>query len=161
MDSYVIDTNVLVVANAKYPHADDKNIFDCQHFLIDVREKHLSVDSSGLIFNEYFQHASRAGQPGIGDKFAKWFWYNQWDTSVCEQVELTPDREREFLEFPGDESLKDFDRSDRKFAAVAAASDFDAVICNATDSDWWYFKNAFEKAGIKIKFICPALIKKE
>lgn len=159
MDSFIIDTNVLVVANGKYPKADAKNILDCQRFLYNVREKHISVDSLELIFREYISHANLSGQPGMGDEFLKWFFYNQYNTAVCEQVKITRNREREFLEFPADESLKDFDRSDRKFAAVAAASEFDAVICNASDSDWWHFRNAFEKVGIKIKFLCPELMK--
>lgn len=161
MDSYIIDTNVLIVANEKYPNAGDKNILDCQRFLYNVREKHLSVDSLELIFKEYISHANLSGQPGMGDEFLKWFYYNQYNTAVCEQVEITPDEERGFFEFPADESLKYFDRSDRKFAAVAAASEFDAVICDATDSDWWYYKDAFEKVGIKINFLCPELIKKD
>ena len=145
----------------KYPLADDRDVFECGNFLDRTREKHLSIDSSGLIFKEYFNHASRSGQPGIGDYFAKWLWDNQWNTSVCEQVEITPDSDREFAEFPVDEALKNFDRSDRKFAAVAVSSAFDAVICNATDSDWWNFKDAFAKVGIRIKFLCPELITKK
>ena len=159
--SYIIDTNVLMVANWKYPHADDTNVFKCQNFLIDVREKHLSVDSLGFIFKEYFSHASRSGQPGIGDKFAKWLWDNQWDTSVCEQVLITPDPEKGFLEFPEEDDLKDFDMEDRKFVAVAVSSKFNAIICNATDSDWWNYKDAFKKVGIRIKFLCPELLKRQ
>ncbi len=160
MDSFVIDTNVLVVANEKYPKANEHHIFICQDFLDNVRNRHVSVDSLGFIFQEYFSHASRSGQPGIGDAFAKWLWYNQWNPSICEQVEITPHPDRRFLEFPEDEGLKDFDCSDRKFVAVAIKSKFDAVICNATDSDWWNYKEAFERVGIKIKFLCPELLKK-
>jgi len=163
MHSYIIDTNVLAVANESYPKAGDKEVFTCQRFLVDVMQTHLSVDSLGLIFYEYFTHASRSGQPGMGDAFAKWFWDNQYDVSICEQVDITPDPggKRGFLEFPGDERLKDFDMEDRKFAAVAVKSQFDAVICNATDSDWWDYKEVFTQLGINIEFLTPELIKRK
>ena len=162
MNSFVIDTNVLVVANEKYQRATYKHVYICQKFLTDLREKKVSIDSLGLILKEYFIHASRSGQPGIGDAFAKWLWNNQWNVSRCERVEITPDEngEKGFVEFPGDEALITFDRSDRKFVAVAVKSEFDAVICNATDSDWWEHKDHFKKHGIEIKFLCPDLIKK-
>jgi hypothetical protein len=163
MNSYVIDTNVLVVANGKYPKATYKHVYICQRFLIDIREKRISIDSLGLILREYFSHASWSGQPGIGDAFAKWLWNNQWNISKCERVEVTLDNngERGFVEFPDDIDLKTFDMSDRKFVAVAVKSEFDAIICNATDSDWWDHKAHFKKHGIKIKFLCLDLIKKE
>ncbi|MCX6582421.1 MAG: hypothetical protein NT166_19795 [Candidatus Aminicenantes bacterium] len=164
MNSYIIDTNVLVVANDKYDKAGFEDVFECQRFLIDIQknEKRLSVDSLGLIFNEYFNHARMAGQPGIGDAFVKWLWDNQGYESICEQVEITPDTDgtRGFLEFPGEKSLENFDWSDRKFVAVAVSSKFDALICNASDSDWWIFKKPLEKVGVKIKFLCPELVKK-
>ena len=102
MNSFIVDTNVLVVANGKYQKANEDDVFECQNFLIDIRKRQLSVDSSELIFKEYFTHASRSGQPGIGDAFAKWLWYNQWNPSICEQVTITTHPEREFLEFPED-----------------------------------------------------------
>jgi len=162
MNSYVIDTNVLVVANGKYQKANFKHIYICQQFLIDLRKKKISVDSLGLILKEYFSHAGRSGQPGIGDAFAKWLWNNQWNVSRCERVEITLDDkgERGFVEFPDDEDLKTFDMSDRKFVAVVVKSEFDAIICNATDSDWWEYEEIFKKHGIKIEFLCPDLIKK-
>lgn len=162
MNSYVVDTNVLVVANEKYQKANFKHIYICQQFLIDLRKKKISVDSLELILKEYFSHASRSGQPGIGDAFAKWLWDNQWNRNRCERVEITRDDkgEKGFLEFPEDEDLKNFDMSDRKFVAVAIKSEFNAIICNATDSDWWNYKKTFKKHNIEIKFLCPDLIKK-
>ncbi|MCP5046814.1 MAG: hypothetical protein GY940_06560 [bacterium] len=163
MDSYVIDTNILIVANGGYPPAGDNHVIDCQSFLLGARKRYISIDSLGLILSEYFKHTSRSGQPGIGDVFAKWLWDNQCNESVCEQVEITPDKtgNRGFLEFPHLHELENFDLEDRKFAAVAAASSLNAIICNATDSDWWIFKDAFQKAGIRIRFLSPDLIKKQ
>ncbi len=161
VDSCVIDTNVLVVANGHHPPADIHQVFKCQQFLIKVQKKHISIDSLGEILGEYFSHCQRSGQPGIGDAFARWLWDNQGNSSRCERVDITsdPTGEREFLEFPKDEDLKGFDRSDQKFAAVAISSRFDATIYNASDSDWWEYRAAFERVGVKIEFLCPELIK--
>ena len=161
MNSFVIDTNVLITANGDYPNAGDKDIAACGQFLVSMREKLSSLDSLGLIFIEYFKHVRRSGQPGLGDAFAKWLWNNQGNTAKCELVDITPDSEnsRGFKEFPDDNRLKDFDWEDRKFAAVAVASKYEAVICNATDSDWWDYKEIFKSLGIEIHFLCPGLIK--
>lgn len=159
MDSHIIDTNVLVVANGKHSRAKVSDIFECQKFLNEVREKHISIDSLNYILEEYFRHASRKGQPGIGDAFVKWLWVNHCNPLLCERVEITPDEEKEFKEFPDDKALKNFDHDDRKFVAVAVGCKNDPVICNASDSDWWDYKEPFERIGIKIKFLTPGLIK--
>lgn len=161
MNSYIIDTNVLITANGDYPKANYKDIFQCQRFLLDMRKNLISIDSLGLIFKEYFNQVRRSGQPGMGDAFAKWLWDNQGYISKCELVEITPDIEggRGFKEFPTDERLKNFDWEDRKFVAVAVTSKNEAVICNATDSDWWDFRAVFKILGIEIKFLCPGLFK--
>lgn len=158
MDSYVIDTNVLITANGKHKNASDEDAFVCQNFLVNCIKVRVSIDSMELIFKEYFTHASLSGQPGIGDAFLKRLWDNQYNDSICEQVDITPHPVREFEEFPDDESLADFDRDDRKFVAVAVGSRFDAVICNATDTDWWDYRHAFKKLGITIQFLCPELM---
>ena len=75
----------------------------------------------------------------------------------CESVEITPrnDLEDDFHEFPDDPALANFDRSDRKYVAVARASQQSPVILNATDSDWWHHRETFEKHGVVIEFLCP------
>jgi len=160
--SYIIDTNVLVVANGKYAKADYKNVFDCQQFLDDARRKMISIDSLGLILKEYFSHANRSGEPGIGDAFARWLWENQYVISRCEMVDIIPDDkgEKGFYEFPDDEDLKTFDMDDRKFVAVAIKSRFEPIICNATDSDWFEHEEHLKRHGVKVLFLCPGLIKK-
>lgn len=164
MDNYIIDTNVLIVANEKHEKATSKNIEDCQNFLINVRNKAIiSVDSKSLIFNEYFAkaNANRSGQPGIGDAFAKWLWENQYNPQVCEivEIQLINSENQIFSEFDVPKSLEKFDKSDRKFIAVFFASKYQPTICNASDSDWFIFQSELESIGLKIKFLCPNLMK--
>ena len=72
---------------------------------------------------------------------------------------LRPHPVRVFEEFPGDPNLKDFDRSDRKFVAVACASRAKpAPVWNAVDSDWWVFERVFGRHGVTIDHVCPDMI---
>jgi hypothetical protein len=158
MRSVVIDTNVFVVANGD-SHADQDCIITCIDELEKVRgKKIISIDSNGLCFSEYFEHVNRSGQPGPGDAFVKWLWDNQANQDCCESVAITPvDDGRIFDEFPNDPELTAFDRSDRKFVAVARNSQYQAKIINATDSDWWEVRIHFAKHQIDIEFLCPEL----
>jgi hypothetical protein len=156
----VIDTNVLVAANGKSVHAG----LDCQLACINALEeitkrKVVVIDTAMRIIDEYRRHASPAGQPGLGDAFFKWLWLNQGNTDHCEQVEITPrDSDmRDFEEFPADSSLAGFDPADRKFVAVAIASVKHPRILNATDSDWWNFKDEIKGIGLKVDFLCLEL----
>jgi hypothetical protein len=87
----------------------------------------------------------------------KWVWQNQGAADRCEQVHITPmpsDPEN-FHEFPSDTRLASFDRSDRKFVAVAKASQKCPTILNATDSDWWDHRVALAENGVVVEFLCP------
>jgi len=96
---------------------------------------------------------SLRGQPGSGDAFFKWVWDHQ-STSRCEQVLITQISEYEFAEFPDSESLMNFDKSDRKFVAVALTHPQKPSIANAVDSDWREHEQALAEHGIKIDFLC-------
>jgi len=61
----------------------------------------------------------------------------------------------DFEEFPGDPELAGFDRSDKKFAAVAVTSENDPDVLNAVDADWWHYRQPLERHGVRIRFLCP------
>lgn len=67
--------------------------------------------------------------------------------------------ETDFDEFPTTEALSDFDVADRKFIAVAIAYERDhnkkATILQALDRKWGPFREAFEREGLQIDFLCP------
>jgi hypothetical protein len=121
----------------------------------------LLVDDFQRILTEYRHHASLSGQPGLGDAFLRWAWDNQANPDHCEQVQITPCIDRGFDEFPSDPGLSGFDRSDRKFVAVAMASGRDPVIYNATDTDWWIYRIPLKRSGVRVQFLCPDLMKKK
>jgi len=88
----------------------------------------------------------------------KWVWENQAVKERCERVTLTPisANPNDFDEFPNnDPELKKFDWADRKYVAVALASQNDPTILNAVDPDWWESKEALERNQVHLRFLCP------
>lgn len=94
------------------------------------------------------------GQPGPGDAFLKWVLTNRSNPQRCALVSLTPQGDS-FLEFPNDPDLEGFDPSDHKFAAVAHAHPDHPPVLNATDSDWWHYREALACHGVRVEFVCP------
>ena len=64
----------------------------------------------------------------------------------------------DFREFPQDPDLENFDRADRKFVAVALVSGLGPPILNATDTDWWDYREPLRRNGVTVDFICPELM---
>lgn len=156
MSCWVIDTNVAIVANGgEYLDTDPSCVEATIVFFEKIYEgQKVAIDDAFLILDEYMSHLNPSGQPGSGDKFMKWVYDNQGNPEYCTRVAITAHERREFIEFPEDIELQKFDRSDRKFVAVAVKAPYDTKIANATDSDWWIFKDKLRKNGIEIDFVC-------
>jgi hypothetical protein len=158
MSYFIVDTNVPRVANRKSNQASPACVLNCANKLREIQEQHIIVlDDKWLIIKEYRHQLSDTGQPGLGDAFFKWVLTNQANPQRCQQVKITPTTENSFEEFPEDESLADFDKSDRKFVAVALTHPEKPPILNAVDSDWKNFEIALNNIGITIIFLCPEL----
>lgn len=157
----VLDTNVAVVANGRNDQASPECVSSCVNVLIRAQgELLILLDSEGLILEEYRRHLRPSGEPGLGDAFFKWIWDNQANPRRCRTVPITSDTARGFVEFPEDLILVGFDRSDRKFVAVALASGVAPTVFNATDTDWWIYRAALEDAGVVVSFVCPELMQR-
>ncbi|MBD2178042.1 hypothetical protein H6F42_14065 [Pseudanabaena sp. FACHB-1998] len=154
---HIVDTNVLLVASRKAPQASLTCVLTCIEYLETIQKSGtLVIDSNRLIISEYMNKNSMSGQPNSGDAFLKWVWDHQ-ATSRCEQVTITQISENEFVEFPDSESLKNFDKSDRKFVAVAITHPAQPAIANAVDSDWRNYEQALKDHGVNLHFLCPEL----
>jgi hypothetical protein len=154
---HIVDTNVLLVASRKAPQASLTCVLTCIEYLDTIQKSGtLVIDSNRLIISEYMNKNSMSGQPNSGDAFLKWAWDHQ-ATSRCEQVPITQISEGEFAEFPDSESLKNFDKSDRKFVAVALTHHATPAIANAVDSDWHNHQQALAEHGVKLDFLCPEI----
>src|SRR5947209_12026933 len=158
-----MDTNVAVVANGRTPQAGDKCVETCITTLIEMRDyRRVLLDDQGLILDEYRRRLSPSGQPGPGDAFFKWLWDNQGNQDHCRQVPITPaSGPQGFEEFPADPDLERFDLAARKFVAVALASEERPPILNASDTDWRVHREALSRHGVKIRFLCPELMKRK
>ncbi|MBI5446419.1 MAG: hypothetical protein HY900_35045, partial [Deltaproteobacteria bacterium] len=159
----VVDTNVGIAANEK-SSASLTCVLTCVAALREVMTSgHIVIDDSWRIIGEYKRELLPDGQPGVGDLFLKWVLTNQWNPDRCTMVSITPkaDDPEDFEEFPVHKGLTKFDRSDRKFVAVAAAHPAAPPILEATDSKWWGWKGALAECGIEVRFLCPAEIRQK
>ena len=158
----IVDTNVAIVANQR---DDAPASLDCvlrciallDEFQHDQRQ--LVIDDYWHILSEYQRNLCSTGQPGVGDAFLLWVLTNRANPRRCEQVHITPRDTHEdhwdFDEFPNTPDLQGFDRSDRKFAAVARAHPEHPPVVNATDSDWWDYRDALAAHDVRVEFVCP------
>lgn len=158
MVAAVVDTNVVLVANGAHEQATDLCRLTCTRKLISLRKTGIAVvDTLGLIFNEYKKHFCFSGQPGVGDAFFKHVHDNLGNAQKVETVTITPTDENlvEFMEFPNDPSLAGFDKTDRKFVAVALKSKQNPSILNAVDSGWEPYRQALLANGVTVTQLCP------
>lgn len=158
MNSFVVDTNVAVVASRRAPQAGLACILACVDALEQVKlEGKIVLDDQFRILGEYMKNLSPSGQPGVGDAFFKWVWQNQANVERCERVAIHPrgNDGEDYIEFPSDFSLRSFHSDDRKFVAVALGSKNNPEVLNAVDQDWWDYRTALEHCGVRIKFLCP------
>jgi len=150
--TFVVDTNVAIVANGRDTHADEHCRLACVKKLNSVTTRSIvAIDDVGCILAEYASHLTRPGGPGVGDAFFKHLFDYQYDPRRVLRVAVTPseDDRRGFEELPENT----FDRSDRKFLAVAVVAN--AVVLNATDSDWNEHQELMDDLGVEINQLCP------
>jgi len=155
---FVVDTNVAVVANGKSDQASPECVSTCAVRLRELMRKgRLVLDDGRRILREYMANIGRSGgQPMPGDAFLKWVHTNYSNPERCELVQITPrnSSETDFVEFPDDPQLSNFDKNDRKFVAVAAAHPDKPPILQAVDTKWWEMKEPLRRAGITVDFLC-------
>jgi hypothetical protein len=152
----VVDTNVPVLANDRAPETI-QCAAACARALDEITKGGLLVlDDGGRIFGEYKSYLSFSGQPGAGDVFFKWLSDNRYRPDRVAQVALAEDPARpgEFSAFPAAAELAAFDPSDRKFVAAALTHPEKPPVLNATDRDWWDFRDALRRHGVTIRFVC-------
>ena len=152
MTTFVVDTNVAIVANGRNTHADEQCRRGCERMLQSVVAGEIvAIDDSGSILTEYAKYLREFRQPGTGSAFFKHVFDSQFDPTRVRRVPLTPseDHRRSFDELPPNT----FDPSDRKFLAVAVVAR--AVVLNATDSDWNEHQALTDGLGVEVCQLCP------
>jgi hypothetical protein len=154
----VVDTNVATTANYTNADASPDCVADSARALQAVMASgHVFIDNNGLIIAEYRSNLSAKGQPGPGDAFLKWLYTHEWGGQRVTQVTITPkaDDPEDFEELPSPPKGVRYDRSDRKFLAVAASHPAHPPILQSLDSKWWGWRDALASVGVIIHFLCP------
>ncbi|RKZ60624.1 MAG: hypothetical protein DRQ44_12540 [Gammaproteobacteria bacterium] len=155
----LIDTNVPKTANLSLnPATIPQELIGCVQACVEavdhtVKKGGLVLDSNDEIYNEYRRNLSLSGQPGVGDGFMKWVHDNRWKLPDADRVTITKSGDS-YDEFPDHDGLIQFDKSDRKFIAVANAHPEKPPVLQATDSKWWGWKDALKEVGITVQFLC-------
>lgn len=153
----VVDTNVTTTANGANGGAAASCVAASAKALQAVMAKgHVFIDDGGRILAEYRAHLSAKGEPGPGDAFLKWLLTHEWGGERVTHVPITETAEddEDFLELSDPPEGVVYDRSDRKFLAVAAAHPEHPPILQAFDSKWWGWRAALERDGVRIHFLC-------
>ncbi|MDE0390874.1 MAG: hypothetical protein OXI57_02250 [Rhodospirillales bacterium] len=152
MVAFVVDTNVPMAANGRETHADMRCQLRCVETLKSVIQQGIvAIDDKGMIVNEYRRRLSLAGAPGVGDAFSRYVFDNQYRDDRVQRVAVKPseDDRRGFEELPRNK----FDRSDRKFLAVAVVAN--AVVLNAVDNDWSEQEALMQELNVRVEELCP------
>lgn len=175
-DKFLVDTNVAVVANqpTRPPEPSERLSDECVETCINVivqligdeKGRRLILDEGGEILEEYCKNLIK-GQPGVGDRFLKWVLTQAPALPKDQLVPITKCKDSKgddsYKEFPSHEGLVNFDRSDRKFIAVANAysEKNKPKILEAADSKWWGWKDPLREVGIEVIFLCPEYVQKK
>lgn len=159
-----VDVNVGIAANGQAAVCPACELACVETLQAIMTSGRVAIDSLNQIWDEYMAHLRFAGEPGIGDEFMKWIHEHQWGSGRCEAVPITPrtDDPLDFEEFPNTPALAGFDRSDRKYVAVAKVACTclgAAEILNATDSDWLHHHAALLAEGVPVTQLCPGELK--
>jgi hypothetical protein len=177
-EAYLMDTNVILVANRDQKEVSEECIHTCLRWIADLKNGgyKLVLDESGLILEEYRKKwkkdkSDNKWKPDEGDdengkdfshsKFMIWLLQNSYNMI---RVPITQGKKPdEFKEFPNDTALKNFEGADRKFVATAISYERihhkKSPILEACDTDYKEHQKVLEEY-IDIEFICPDDIEK-
>ena len=149
----VVDTNVLVVADGRATQVDEACQLSCVEELARLsREEVVCVDDKWLIMGEYEKRTIRKGQAGPGTVFYKLICHRMADTRRVRLVPVEP-ADPEGREFSAPVLPPNNLKKDAKFLAVAVSAD--AVIVNASDSDWAEHRELTDQLGVGVRQLCP------
>lgn len=158
--NYILDTNVLMVANGdKSEQATAECIRACRELILSLLENNeaiiLDTRQTFLVLKEYLNNIDPK-QPLAGSQFLLQVLKN---ASLRIELPITP-QNGSFAEFPDDTRLDGYDPSDRKWIALARVyiqqhpDQPSPPIIEATDYKWHKFEAFFNEYGVVIDWIC-------
>ena len=151
---YVVDVNVPMVSDGKSPQATQQCVLNCVSFIERLKNSHkLILDSRSKILQEYTNKLSSRREDSLSREFFRWVMSIHADPAYCEKVNICPNRQRGFDEFPTDNKLRRFHWDDRKYIAVAIAHSEKPEIAQAVDNKWRPFERDLRRHGVRILFL--------
>lgn len=159
-----MDTNVATTANGANSGASPSCVAASARALQAVMASgHVFIDAGSRIVAEYRRNLRANGQPGPGNEFLKWILTHEWGGQRVTRVPIIPkhDDAEDFEELPTPPRGVSYDRSDRKFLAVAAAHNEHPPVLQSFDSKWWGWRDALAQIGVTIHFLCKDEIAKK
>ena len=157
MNAFVIDTNVLLVANGRHAGISAECQQQCIERLLQIQRRGVVViDDAYRVLREYRLKTSPNQPKGPGDVFLKWVLQNQANLKRIHQVTLSEISPDIFVEFPDPILQAQFDASDRKFAAIANAHTDKPPVLQAADCKWLRWWKKLGVHGGVGDFLCPA-----
>jgi|GEM_PF-112566 len=159
-ETCIVDTNVFLGAG---PNISDWSKQQTQSALLCVKVmeqidkgviKNVVLDGTwyrtSKIFDEYCHKLSPFNGQSIAEKILR----NLAMQGRFQYRKVTPQdgKPADYLEFPKDSRLADFDGSDKKFVAVANAEDPRLPILQSMDGKWWKWAKPLHDIGIEILF---------
>lgn len=157
----IVDTNVPLVANGQNTAAGAACRLASVEALQEVmRCRSVVVDDAWEILGEYDHKLNSHDRQLVGNEFYHWVLGNLFRIELVQQVKITKRSKAvgDYAEFPDTPDLASFDKSDRKFVAVALAHGESPEVLVSYDTDWWDLREAMAEAGVKIKFLCQEAI---
>jgi hypothetical protein len=153
----VVDTNVILVANEAHADVSPECVMECVKQLQSLMlSGSIAIDDAYRIIKEYQSKTNPRKGKGAGDVFLKWVLTHLADPNRVHLVAITEIAKDRFHEFPVPDLEANFDRSDRKFAAVANAHAQKPPIWQAVDCKWLDWWPNLHAAGVTVEFLCGA-----
>lgn len=157
MKAYVVDTNVILVANLAHADVSEECVIVCVQRLKELMESGtLVLDDAYRILSEYQSKTTPRKAKGVGDVFVKWALSHVGNLQRVHTVTLTETGPDKYAEFPDPALEHQFDRPDRKFAAVSHGHPNKPPIWQAADCKWLDWWPTLGEHGVNVEFLCGA-----
>ncbi len=153
MSEVIVDTNVIVVANRQNFKVVQNCVDACIKFLIEAKDNSVVLIDRGDEIRKEYSDNLKTGRPyQLGAQFLFHILQQMGNDAHVRIVDLGKHRDGSFSDFPKVPELANFDRSDRKFAALARKTR--TAVTNAVDGDWADSRIALKNNGINVSFLC-------
>lgn len=157
----IIDTNVPLVAAEKHERAEAICRRTCEIYVKQVLNGKICVviDDNRAAYTEYRNNMYPDPNPssGLASNFLMHVIQNYGNDKRVLRIPLVQ-RNGEYVEWPQDPALTNFDPSDRKWVALARAFNQQtgqtAPITYAIERDWDDYRDALTRHGVELDHLC-------